>query len=194
MLLIDYGNEDISPPGNTQPSGDQETRLSEFKWPTMSAFEVDGVINRSYPPFGAGVAVAPTYMPPALERFDRLDIDSHPDSPHPTGGWPIGYSELLPYYLQAEQMLHVAGTQDPFAAVEAAIFRHHRRSAPAMLTLSSFSRKTACIHTDSTLASAIGRAAMNALAGCVTKPAGQTCVLYLPNLLRSQPSWHAAKL
>jgi choline dehydrogenase-like flavoprotein len=29
----------------------------------------------------------------------------HPDSQHPTGGWPISYSELLPYYQEAEQLL-----------------------------------------------------------------------------------------
>ena len=38
VLLIDCGNEDISPPVNNKLSSDQETRLSEFKWPTMSAF------------------------------------------------------------------------------------------------------------------------------------------------------------
>ena len=35
-------------PGSTKPSDDQEIRLSESQWPTMSAFEVDGVINRCY--------------------------------------------------------------------------------------------------------------------------------------------------
>jgi choline dehydrogenase-like flavoprotein len=117
VLLIDYGNENISPPGSPKLAGDQETRLSEFKWPTMSTFEVDGVINRSYAPFGSGVGGSTNLYAAALERFDRLDIDLHPDSPHPTGGWPISYSELLPYYEKAEQMLHVAGTHDPFAAV-----------------------------------------------------------------------------
>ena len=116
VLLIDYGNEDISSPGGTQLPGDQESRLSECKWPTMSTFEVDGVMNRSYPPFGAGVGGSTNLYAAALERFARLDIDSQPDSPHPTGGWPISYSELLPYYEEAEQMLHVAGTHDPFAA------------------------------------------------------------------------------
>src|SRR5271170_7574873 len=77
VLLIDYGNQDISSPGTAGPSGDQETRLSEFKWPTMSAFEVDGVINRSYPPFGVGVGGSTNLYAAALERFARLDIDVH---------------------------------------------------------------------------------------------------------------------
>ena len=116
VLLIDYGNQDISSPGTAEPSGDQETRLSEFKWPSMSAFEVDGVINRSYPPFGAGVGGSTNLYAAALERFARLDIDVLPDSQHPTGGWPISYNELLPYYEKAEQKLHVVGTHDPFDA------------------------------------------------------------------------------
>src|SRR5271168_3293326 len=117
VLLIDYGNEDISPPGHTKQAGDQEIRLSEAKWPTMSAFEVDGVMNRSHPPFGAGVGGSTNLYAAALERFARLDIDLQANLQHPTGGWPISYSELLPYYEQAEQLLHVSGTQDPFAAV-----------------------------------------------------------------------------
>jgi choline dehydrogenase-like flavoprotein len=115
VLLIDYGNEDIPSPGSTKLSGDREIRLSECKWPSMSAFEVDGVINRSYPPFGAGVGGSTNLYAAALERFARLDIDLQPDSQHPTGGWPISYNELLPYYEKAEQNLHVIGTHDPLA-------------------------------------------------------------------------------
>jgi len=116
VLLIDYGNEDISPPANPQSSDDQEARLTESKWPSMSAFEVDGVIDRSYPPFGAGVGGSTNLYAAALERFARLDIDLHEDPQHPTGGWPIGYDELLPYYEKAERKLHVIGTHDPFAS------------------------------------------------------------------------------
>jgi choline dehydrogenase-like flavoprotein len=116
VLLIDYGNEDISPPGSVKLSGDQEIRLSECKWPSMSAFEVDGVINHAHAPFGAGVGGSTNLYAAALERFARLDIDSHEDPQHPTGGWPISYNELLPYYEKAEQRLHVIGTHDPLAA------------------------------------------------------------------------------
>jgi choline dehydrogenase-like flavoprotein len=116
VLLLDYGNEHLTPPGDAKPAGDQESRLSECKWPTMSAFEVDGVINRSYPPFGAGIGGSTNLYAAALERFARADIDSQADPQHPTGGWPISYSELLPYYEEAEQKLHVIGTQDPFGA------------------------------------------------------------------------------
>src|SRR5271163_1254946 len=66
VLLIDYGNEDISPPGSTKLPDDHETRIAESKWPTMSAFEVDGVINRCYPPFGVGVGGSANWYAAAL--------------------------------------------------------------------------------------------------------------------------------
>ena len=109
VLLIDYGNEDLTLPGTPSLSGDLESRLAENKWPTMSAFEVDGVIKREYPPFGAGVGGSTNLYAAALERFARVDIN-------PAAGWPVSYDELLPYYEQAEQMLHVVGTQDPLGA------------------------------------------------------------------------------
>lgn len=120
VLLIDYGNEEISPPGTTKLLGEREIRLSECKWPAMSTYEVDGVINRSYPPSGAGVGGSTNLYAAALERFDRLDIDLYADAQHPTGGWPISYDELLPYYEKAEQALHVVGTHDPLAPDRAA--------------------------------------------------------------------------
>ena len=115
VLLIDYGNEDISSPGSTTLSDDQETRLSESKWPTMSTFEVDGVINRCYPTLGVGVGGSTNLYAAALQRFDSRDIDSDLDSPHSPSRWPISYNDLLPYYEMAERMLHVCGTPDPLS-------------------------------------------------------------------------------
>jgi choline dehydrogenase-like flavoprotein len=116
VLLIDYGNEDISSPGSTTLSDDQETRLSESKWPTMSTFEVDGVINRCYPTLGVGVGGSTNLYAAALQRFDSRDIDSGSASPHSPGRWPISYDDLLPYYEVAERMLHVCGTPDPLGS------------------------------------------------------------------------------
>lgn len=114
VLLIDYGNEDISS-STTEPLNDLETRLAESKWPTMSAVEVDGVMNRHYLPIGTGIGGSTNLYAAALERFDRLDIDAREGSQHRAGGWPISYDELLPHYEEAERLLHVSGTQDPLA-------------------------------------------------------------------------------
>lgn len=113
VLLVDCGNQDLSPPASVTSVEDEEHRLSENKWPTQNTFEVDGVVSRTYAPFGSGVGGSTNLYAAALERFDKPDIDLDPEVQHPTGGWPVSYSELLPYYEQAEQLLHVIGTQDP---------------------------------------------------------------------------------
>jgi choline dehydrogenase-like flavoprotein len=126
VLLIDRGNEEISPPAATALLNGQEAQLAESRWPTMSAFEIDGVVNRCWAPFGAGVGGSTNLYAAALERFDSLDIDA--DRSHPTGGWPISYRELLPYYERAERMLHVTGTIDPLSVHKA----DHIREPPPL--------------------------------------------------------------
>jgi choline dehydrogenase-like flavoprotein len=115
VLLIERGIEEKSPPTDGEFSDDPEARLAGSRWPTLSTFEVDGVVNRCYAPFGSGVGGSTNWYAAALERFSDLDIDVLPNVPHPTGGWPISYRKLLPYYEQAERMLHVAGTIDPLS-------------------------------------------------------------------------------
>jgi choline dehydrogenase-like flavoprotein len=113
VLLIDRGNEKRSAASNTSSADAEETRLAESKWPTLTAYEIDGVMDRIPGPYGAGIGGSTNLYAAALERFDNRDIDSHPGSRHPTGGWPIRYDDLLPYYQTAERMLHVCGTSDP---------------------------------------------------------------------------------
>jgi choline dehydrogenase-like flavoprotein len=119
VLLIERGNENVSAPGGETESEDPEKRLAESRWPYSNRFEIDGVTSRGYAPLGSGVGGSTNWYAAALERFDDCDLDSRPDAAHPTGGWPIRYSELLPYYKQAEQMLHVVGTKDPLSVCEA---------------------------------------------------------------------------
>ena len=118
VLLIERGIEEKSPPAGIEPD-DPDARLAGSMWPTRIAYEIDGVVSRFYAPIGSGVGGSTNWYAAALERFADLDIDVLPDVPHPTGGWPISYRELLPYFEQAEQMLHVAGTNDPLSAHEA---------------------------------------------------------------------------
>ena len=116
VLLIERGIEHKSPPADSESSDDPEARLAGSRWPTVNKFEIDGVVNRCYAPLGSGVGGSTNWYAAALERFADLDIESLPNVPHPTGGWPITYEELLPYFEQAERMLHVAGTNDPLNA------------------------------------------------------------------------------
>jgi len=118
VLLVERGNETLSAPDSDTASEDPEKRLSESRWPNPNTFEIDGVTSRFYAPLGSGVGGSANWYAAALERFEDLDLDSRPESAHPTGGWPISYSELAPYYEQAERMLHVVGTKDPLSAHE----------------------------------------------------------------------------
>ena len=52
----------------------------------------------------------------SLERPERHDFESCAGSPHPTGGWPVGYDVFQPYYAAAEQLYHVCGEPDPLGA------------------------------------------------------------------------------
>jgi choline dehydrogenase-like flavoprotein len=118
VLLVERGNEQLSAPSIDRESEDPEKRLTESRWPSPNSFEIDGVRSRCYAPLGSGVGGSANWYAAALERFEDLDLDSRPESAHPTGGWPISYSEFLPYYEQAERMLHVVGTKDPLSAYE----------------------------------------------------------------------------
>ena len=118
VLLIERGIKEKSAPAGSELSDDPEERLAGSRWPTLSAFEIDGVVNRCYAPFGSGIGGSSNWYAAALERFADLDIDLLPNVAHPTGGWPISYQELLPYYEQAERMLHVAGTVTHLVLVE----------------------------------------------------------------------------
>jgi len=118
VLLVERGNEKLTSPGTDAASEDPQRRLAGSRWPHANTYEINGVTRRFYAPLGSGVGGSANWYAAALERFEDLDLDCRPESAHPTGGWPIRYSELLPFYEQAERMLHVVGTKDPLSAYE----------------------------------------------------------------------------
>ena len=118
VVLLERGNETLSAPSGDAEAHDPEARINQSRWPYPNAYEIDGARSRFYAPLGSGVGGSANWYAAALERFGDVDVDSRPEAPHPTGGWPISYSELLPYYEQAERMLHVVGTKDPLSAYE----------------------------------------------------------------------------
>lgn len=118
VLLIERGIEERSLPSGDQNSDEPEARLAGSKWPTLSAYEIDGVVSRFHAPIGSGIGGSTNWYAAALERFADLDIDVLPNVPHPTDGWPVRYQEFLPYFEQAERMLHVVGTNDPLSVHE----------------------------------------------------------------------------
>lgn len=82
-------------------------------WPKPVAATIDGRDLQFFGAIGAGVGGTSSFYAATLERPERHDIDESQDRPHPTGGWPVGYDALLPYYEQAERMYEVCGEHDP---------------------------------------------------------------------------------
>jgi len=81
-------------------------------------------------------------------------------------------SELLPYYEQAERMLHAVGTKDPLSAYEANHLGEPPPLGPADSEILSFFQRCGMHPYSSTSAFGTFQAAMNAL--------GKLCVQGLP--------------
>jgi choline dehydrogenase-like flavoprotein len=85
-------------------------------WPTRIEARVDGGRPvRFFAPLGSGVGGTSAFYAAAMERPERHDLESVAGLDHPTGGWPIRYEVLLPYFLQAADLLSVRGEADPLS-------------------------------------------------------------------------------
>lgn len=93
-----------------------EARLARGLWPTPLHARVDGQRAALYAPLGAGVGGSSVFYAATLERPERHDLDDLPDRPHPTGGWPVGFDAMRPWYDRAARLYHVHGSPDPLAS------------------------------------------------------------------------------
>lgn len=94
---------------------DPETRLSRGAWPRLLEAELDGAWCELDGMIGAGVGGTSAYYAATLERPERHDLDTGIGHPHPTGGWPVGYDEMQPWFQLAERYFHINGEVDPLA-------------------------------------------------------------------------------
>ena len=176
VLLIERGNEKLSAPGSETASDDPEKRLTENKWPNPNAFEIDGVTSRQYAPIGSGVGGSANWYAAALERFDEIDLDSRPESAHPTGGWPIKLFRASPVLRAGPSGLPawwLRDTKNPLSAHDSDHLGEPPHWGPPIQNLCAISKAADCILTDFTSAFDTFPAAMNALASCVTGTAVQ---------------------
>ncbi|GAA6181774.1 GMC family oxidoreductase [Shimia sp. NS0008-38b] len=91
----------------------EEARLVRGYWPKPLHATVNGVSTTFHAPLGAGVGGSSVFYAAALERPAPHDLDSSDDIPHPTGGWPVTYAEMDPYFAKAEALYRVCGDRDP---------------------------------------------------------------------------------
>ncbi|MDT8327322.1 MAG: GMC family oxidoreductase N-terminal domain-containing protein, partial [Roseovarius sp.] len=84
-------------------------------WPGPMRATIDGRASEFFGPIGAGVGGSSVFYAATLERPERHDLEATEDRPHPTGGWPIGFDAMRPWYARAEALLHVCGEADPLS-------------------------------------------------------------------------------
>lgn len=94
---------------------DPEARMANGAWPCMLEAKLDGAWCELDGMIGTGVGGTSAYYAATLERPERHDLDTTEALPHPTGGWPVGYDEMLPWFSLAEKYFHINGEVDPLA-------------------------------------------------------------------------------
>ncbi|MGZ9809489.1 GMC oxidoreductase [Pseudoroseicyclus sp. H15] len=82
-------------------------------WPEPAVLALDGAEQRRDPVIGSTVGGSSVFYAATLERPERHDLESTPAMPHPTGGWPVGWDEMRPWFDKAEQLYEVRGAPDP---------------------------------------------------------------------------------
>lgn len=84
-------------------------------WPGPMRATINGRASEFFGPLGAGVGGSSVFYAATLERPERHDLEATEDRPHPTGGWPVGFDAMRPWYVRAEALLHVCGEADPLS-------------------------------------------------------------------------------
>lgn len=92
-----------------------EARLVRGYWPEPIEAHVDGRPSRFFAPLGAGLGGSSVFYAATLERPERHDLDDMPDRPHPTGGWPVCFDKMLPWYDRAAKLYALSGGDDPLS-------------------------------------------------------------------------------
>jgi choline dehydrogenase-like flavoprotein len=86
-------------------------------WPKRVEEHDGDSVKRYFAPLGSGIGGSSVFYAAALERPEPHDLDEADGVAHPTGGWPIGFEDFLPYFDQAEDLLYVRGDSDALSDV-----------------------------------------------------------------------------
>ncbi|WP_425097889.1 GMC oxidoreductase [Tropicibacter sp. S64] len=92
-----------------------EARLTRGLWPEPLHVTLNGRDAAFHAPLGAGVGGSSVFYAATLERPERHDLEETDGRPHPTGGWPVGFEAMEPYYARAARQFRVYGSPDPLS-------------------------------------------------------------------------------
>ncbi len=96
---------------------DPTARAVRGMWPDPVEATLDGTTRKVFAPLGSGVGGSSVFYAATLERPEPHDLDQTNEKPHPTGGWPIGYTQMQPYFDAAEDLYAIAGERDPLSDI-----------------------------------------------------------------------------
>jgi choline dehydrogenase-like flavoprotein len=113
VLFLEKGRQTLADGSDGNLAETPEQRLAAGHWPDRITVELDGAVSELFAPLGCGPGGSTLIYGAALERFERSDFEAVPGLEHPTGGWPISYDAMGPYYALAEKLYRVRGTCDP---------------------------------------------------------------------------------
>lgn len=117
VLFVEKGPDlgDTALPALGIETRDPAARLENGAWPHLLMAELDGAWCELDGMVGAGVGGTSAYYAATLERPERHDLEPVTGRPHPTGGWPVGYDQMRPWFELAEDHYHINGEVDPLA-------------------------------------------------------------------------------
>ncbi|MCR9258134.1 MAG: GMC family oxidoreductase [Pseudomonadaceae bacterium] len=130
VLLIERG---LAEPIRGQRSSDynaddEDWRFRYGQWPKKTKLTIDGRSSEAWPSMGCGLGGSTNLYAAALSRFEASDFLSKESSGSYTESWPFDYQDLEPYYLEAEELFEINGTQDPLDNLS----RYELRDPPPM--------------------------------------------------------------
>lgn len=100
-------------PGLTDPVA----RAVRGFWPDPISVSLDGRTQEFFAPLGSGPGGSSVFYAATLERPEPHDLDDLPGHPHPTGGWPVSFPAMQPWFDAAQTMFHIHGEPDPLSTV-----------------------------------------------------------------------------
>ena len=121
VLFVEKGTDlgDSRVEGLAIDTPDPAARAANGAWPRLINAELDGTTYQLDGMIGAGVGGTSAYYAATLERPEPHDLDHSNAHPHPTGGWPVGYEQMRPWFEKAETYFEISGEPDPLDPIPA---------------------------------------------------------------------------
>ena len=96
---------------------DPVARAIRGYWPDPISVALNGRKQQLFAPLGSGPGGSSVFYAATLERPEPHDLDSFPDRPHPTGGWPVEFNAMRPWIDAAQALFHIHGDPDPLSEI-----------------------------------------------------------------------------